>query len=425
MATSTSGVGRSRRRRALVAAFLLAAAGLFVAHWLPKAGHYYSMRQMVQSGPSRPQYDFFQYYSAGNNWRLGLDPYAPVVSGPGAMPIPRSGSVSGFIYPPAILPLLGELSGLDYERARVVWLGVCLSMMLLPLALGVALARDRRWEVAALGALLFAASDPVLFHIRQGQIDMIVAGLAVTAFLLYGRLRSWPSAVLFAVAIAIKLTPAVLVLALVAYRRDWPLLLKTMTAGLAVIALSLLVVQPHLYADYITTVLPSASGGNPFFHNQSLLRGWSHLDVWAKYASLGGYALVVAAAAVAGRGLRPAGPTDAGRSAITSPMLQLQALAVMGILLFSPLSWRMAFVWAVVPMALVLAGASWTGRCLHYALVAAAAALMCLPVWDRPVLDSLETIGAAVAATGLLAALLVGRPAGPELDQRRLSTQRA
>jgi hypothetical protein len=31
---------------------------------------------------------------------------------------------------------------------------------------------------------------------------------------------------------------------------------------------------------------------------------------------------------------------------------------------------------------------------------------MCLPVWDRPVLDSLETIGALLAGAGVLAALL-------------------
>ena len=31
---------------------------------------------------------------------------------------------------------------------------------------------------------------------------------------------------------------------------------------------------------------------------------------------------------------------------------------------------------------------------------------MCLPVWDRPVLDSLETIGALLAGVGVLSALL-------------------
>jgi hypothetical protein len=390
----------------LIAALVLAAAILFAVRWLPTARDYYDLPQPVQTGAALPQYDFFQYWAAGHNWRAGFDPYDPLTSTPGAIAIPRSETRSGFIYPPAILPLLGQLSRLDYDQARALWLSLCLAALLCPLALGVVLARGRRWETAALGALLFAASDPVLFHLRQGQVDMIVAGLAVTAFLLWGRLRSWPSAVLFALAIAIKLTPLVILLALVAYRRDWPLLLKTAGAGAAVIAVTLIAVPPHLYAEYVTAVLPAASGGNPFFHNQSLLRGWSHLDVWAKYASLAGYALIVVAAAVVGRGRRPATTERSDGAGLTSAGLQLLAFAIVGVLLFSPLSWRMAFVWAVVPMALVLAGAPWSGSRPQYGLVACGAALMCLPVWDRPVLDSLETIGAVVAGAGLLAALL-------------------
>jgi hypothetical protein len=410
MATTSKPAGRAGRsaaRRVLIAALFAAAAALFIAYWLPTAREHFGHLQMVQSGPSRPQYDFWQYYAAGHNWRLGADPYAPVPNVPGAIPIPRSTAISGYIYPPAALPVFGALSRLTYDQARAVWLAVCLTALVCPLALGVALAHGRRWETAALGALLFTASDPILFHIRQGQIDMIVAGLAVTAFLLYGRWRSWPTAVLFALAVALKLTPVVVALSLVAYCRDWRLLGKTALAGLGVAAASLVVVNPSLYWEYLTVVLPAASGGNPFFHNQSLLRGWSHLDVWAKYASLIGYALVVAAAAVAGR--RGTDRDTTGSGSLTSRSLQLLVLAVMGVLLFSPLSWRMAFVWAVVPMTLVLAAAPWQGARWQYALAAAGTLLLCLPVWDAPVLDSLETIGAVLAAAGALAALLSDR----------------
>ena len=400
--TVTSGVGRTGRRRALIAALFLAAAALFVLHWLPTARAYYD----------KGQFDLYQYYAGGHNWRAGFDPYKPLVDTPGALAIPRSDTISGFIYPPAILPLLGQFSRLDYDAARAVWLPLSLAALVCPLVLGVLLARGRRWETAALGVLLLTASDPVLFHIRQGQADMLVCGLAITAFLLYGRLRSWPSAVLFAAAIAVKLTPLVVVLALVAYRRDWRLLLKTLAAGCALLAASLLFVSPHLYAEYVTTVLPQASGGNPFFHNQSLLRGWSHLDAYAKFASLAGYGLVVAAAAVAGRGRRSDG-TEPSPAGLTSGMLQVLAFAVVGVLLFSPLSWRMAFVWAVVPMTLVLAAAPWHGTRWQYALVVCGAALMCLPVWDHPVLDSIETIGALVAGAGVLAALLAARVGSP------------
>ncbi len=146
-----------------------------------------------------------------------------------------------------------------------------------PLLVGAALAPGRRWVTLGAGLLLLFVSNPVLFHIRQGQVDMIVAGLAVTGYLLYGRLRSWPTAVLLAAAVSIKLTPLVLVLALVAYRRDWRLLVKVALVAAGLWLASLTVVHPRLYVEYLTTVLPAASEGNPFFHNQSLLRSWSHL----------------------------------------------------------------------------------------------------------------------------------------------------
>jgi hypothetical protein len=239
-------------------------------------------------------------------------------------------------------------------------------------------------------------------------VDLIVAGLAVTAFLLYGRLRSWPSAALFAAAVAIKLTPAVIVLALVAYRRDWPLLLKTLAVGVIIFAASLLAVQWELYVEYASKVLPLVSRGNEWlYHNQSLLRGWGgQLAQWTKYASLAGYAFIVVVSGMAGRvWSRLSNTTSTGRSLASGDPYVL-ALAVVGVLLFSPLSWRMAFVWVVVPMTVVLAGAPWRGSRLQYVLVGAGAALMCLPVWDFVFLDALETIGALLAGAGLLGVVL-------------------
>lgn len=423
-AAAPAGSPRSGWRRALLAALFAFAVVLFVVRWMPTAERYYELSQPVQSGAPRPQFDFFQYYAAGTNWRLGLDPYSPEAHGLGAMPIPRSTTLSGFIYPPLILPALAQLSRLGYDSARALWLALSLAALLCPLVLAIVLAGGRRWELAAVSAVIICGSDPVLFHIRQGQIDMIVSGLAVTAFLLYGRLGSWPSALLFAVAVAAKLTPAVLVVALAAYTRDWRLPAKTLAAGLALIAVSLLLIDPHLYVRYVSDVLPEVSAGNPFFHNQSLLRGWSHTGALAKYASLSGYALVVAAAAVAGRRRPPAVPEAAP---LPAPLLHLLAFAVTGILLFSPLSWRMAFVWSVVPMALVLAFSSWAGHRVQLALVAAGTGLMCLPLWDRPFLDSLETIGAVLAGAGLLWLLLAADgtdPAGWDHGQRHASVSR-
>jgi hypothetical protein len=397
----------------VVASLLCTACLLFALWWAPTAARYYEKPQPLQTGTWAPQYDFFQYYAGGHNWRAGFDPYRDHPGAPGALANGRGGGISGYIYPPTFLPVLGLLSRLDYDQARALWTALGLAALAVPLALGVWLARGRRLVTAALGILLIVASDPVLFHVRQGQTDMLVAGLAVSGFLLYGRARSVPAAVLLAAAVLIKVTPLVLVLATVAYYRDWRFLLKTLVAGLAVVAVSALLVHPSLYVEYVIRVMPTVSEGNPFFHNQSLLRGWSHLSEQLKYASLAAYALVVMVAWACGRE-RPTSRLERASGPPASADLQLLALVTVAVLLFSPLSWRMAYAGAVVPMALVLAAAPWTGRRWEYVLAAAGTVLMCLPVWDAPLLDSLETMGAGLAGAGLVAALAFkARPRGP------------
>jgi hypothetical protein len=413
------------RRRLLIGIVFLCAAILFAVRCYPTAVRYYDAPQMNQTGTMMPQYDLFQYYAAGHNWRAGFDPYAVLRDVPEAISIPRdyrSRTISGFIYPPVLLPLLSELSRVGYDDARALWLWISLAALLLPMVLAAALARGRRWETAALGMLLIAASDPLLFHIRQGQVDLIVAAFALTAFLLYGRLRSWPSAALFACAIAIKLSPLVVLLALVVFWRDWRLLVKTFVVGVALVTLSLIVVPWGLYVEYVSRVMPEISHGDWLYHNQSLLRGWGgYLTAWTRYVSLLGFALVVTASALSARVWRRTGSVAGGGSPLAGGSSYVLAFAVLGVLLTSPLSWRMAFVWTIVPMTLVLASVPWHGTRFQYSLVAAGALVMCLPLWELPLLDALETIGALLACAGLLGVLLRPRfqgedPAGFAVD---------
>jgi hypothetical protein len=396
--------------RSIVVVTLLCAAALSSALWWSRtAVTYYEKPQAVGADRWVPQYDFFQYYAGGHNWALGLDPYRDHPEVEAAILFSRGGGITGYIYPPTFLPVFGLLSRLDYDTARAVWTALGLGALAASLAIGVAVARGRRVVTLSLGILLVLVSDPVLFHIRQGQIDMIVSGLAVSGFLLYGRARSVPTALLLAAAILVKVTPLVLLLSMAAYYRDWRLLIKTSVAGIALVGLTALVVHPSLYIEYVGRVMPLVSTGNPFFHNQSLLRGWSHLGSALKYASLAAYALVVALAWACGRA-EPSRRSSGASEALVSRDLQLLALVTVAVLLFSPLSWRMAFAGAVVPMTLVLAAAPWTGRRWQYALIAAGTVLMCLPVWDAPVLDSLNTIGACAAGAGLVASLAGLRP---------------
>ena len=143
-----------------------------------------------------------------------------------------------------MLPVFGALARLGYDDARHVWFGITMAFLALSVGVAVAVTPGRRLEVLTAAVLLTMCSYPLLFHVHQGQIDLIVAALSVSAFLLYPRWQGWPAAALMALAILIKVTPVLLLAAMVLYFRDIRFLLKTLACLAAGLALSLLTRLP-------------------------------------------------------------------------------------------------------------------------------------------------------------------------------------
>ena len=157
----------------------------------------------------RPNYDFFVYYVAGRDWRLSLDPYSRhPEQGEFDYATGTTGKLDRYIYPPTLLPLYGALSSLSYDTARSIWLAVNILTFCAAVAVAAALARARWLEVVTAAALITSAMFGFLYAMRQGQIDLFVSSLAIIAFLLYGKARSWPTAVLLALAMLTKVVPS-------------------------------------------------------------------------------------------------------------------------------------------------------------------------------------------------------------------------
>jgi len=77
-------------------------------------------------------------------------------------------------------------------------------------------------------------------------------------------------------------------------------------------------------------------------------------------------------------------------------------LAVLLMLLFSPLAWQMAYVWVIVPLALVLVAAPPRGKEWAALVLAVGAAFLCLRMWPYRVLDMTNIIGVAIAVICLM-----------------------
>lgn len=348
-------------------------------------------------------FDFFQYYAGGHNWRLGLDPYVNHPDEPTAIQHPRheDKTISGYIYPPTVLPVFGALARLDYHDARHAWFGITVAFLALSVAVAVLLTPGRRLELITAAVFLTMCSYPLLFHVHQGQIDLVVAALSVSAFLLYPRWRGWPSAALIAIAILVKVTPVLLLAVMVLYFRDVRFLIKALICLAAGLALSLLAVAPHLYVEYVGTTLPRISGSSPDRFNQTVVRFWSSWPVLAKGVSAFGYAALLFLSYVVGRSSRRL----AGPEREVDPQTEGRAvllLAALMTLIFSPLAWQMAYVVAIVPAAVLLVAPPPRRRPWAPVAIGLGAALMSSRIFDVQVLDLLNVLGAAVVVLTLL-----------------------
>jgi len=387
-------------RRTICILLLLLAGLLAVNFWVPIV---HSSFDDTASGIGVPQHDFFQYYAGGHNWDLGLDPYLNHPGDARAIHHPRLHfpQISGYIYPPTVLPLMGALAHYRYDTARTIWLGLNAGLFALLIGCAVFVSKGRRLEVLTACVLLTLVSFPFFYHVHEGQIDMIVAALTIGAFLLYPRWHGWPSAALLAVAIATKVSPVLILAVMVAYFRDWRFLLKTLACGAAVFAVSLAFVDFALYREYVVKMLPIIAGSDPSRYNQTPLRFWYQYPSVVRFASLLGYAALVFLAWAAGRNSRRLGAgerlvdTGTERNAVL-------LLAVLLMLLFSPLAWQMAYVWPIVPLALLLVAPSPGGRQNAVLVLGAAAVLLGMQTWPYRVLDMTNVIGCGVGVICLL-----------------------
>ena len=259
----------------------------------------------------------------------------------------------------------------------------------------------RRLELLGVTLLLTMASYPFIYHVHNGQVDLIAAAFAISGFLLYPRWRGWPSAALLALAIATKVTPVLILAVMVVYFRDWRLALKALLCGLALAAGSLIWVHVGLYREFLFTTLPSIAVSDPSQFNQTVLRYWWKYPLVLKAVSALGYLallFLVYVAAATGAGRRCPDEVDQERRERYAVLL----LAVLFMLFFSPLAWQMAYVWPIVPLALVLTARPPAGRPAAVVVLGVAAALLCSRIFDVRVLDLLNVLGAAVAMLALM-----------------------
>ena len=149
----------------------------------------------------------------------------------------------GYYYSAFFALLLSPLGALPVEKASTLWgtAQILFTAFLLVAPLRFLVRRSRLYGLAYY--LMVITSLPVLHSFRWGQVSVLIAALAISSFRLHAKGRRGSSALLLALAAAIKYYPAAFAVYYL-YKRDWKALRAFLVLLAAFLALPAAFVGP-------------------------------------------------------------------------------------------------------------------------------------------------------------------------------------
>ena len=160
---------------------------------------------------------------------------------------------------------------LSFASALNTWNVVMAILLVLAVLISLSLGgvRIRANLALMLGVGLFSYA-PVSDSLAAGQIGSLILFLLAVAVWLLSRNRIWPSALCFALATLIKLTPILAVPILIIHRR-WKWLLAYAVCMISLVIFSVWQAGWIAHQVYLREVLPSISSGAPIYTNLSIV----------------------------------------------------------------------------------------------------------------------------------------------------------
>ena len=320
--------------------------------------------------------DSFVYYEAVRQWLDGGDLYSWYAN--------PAQHLWPFTYTPLAAWVIAPLTWMSYQSATVLLIvatplcaAVTTYAVLRRLGVGSWMAHTLSPWLALIGVI---ALEPFPKTMEYAQVNAILMALvAVDLFLVPERSR-WRG-VLSGLAAAIKLTPAVAILVLLA-RREWRAA-ATMAGSTVGLTLLAALAAPAESWEFFTSAMwdPGRAGFADYSGNQNLkgaiARGLPEAAwnlTWAVCSLLA----VVAAWFLCRRldRLRGAGRAAGGTGQDDGLVLSLQISVVMVLgLLISPISWSHHWVWCL-PVLMAVAAAAWRWRSTALGVAGAAGFLV-------------------------------------------------
>ena len=209
--------------------------------------------------------DFNVYYHASRDVIAGRDPYKNSLS-----------EWTPYLYPPLLAELLVPLALLPLTVAAYIWFLISAFSVIGTGAMCARMlpeSRAPKWFVAA-GAMVIVFRF-VLDNFNLGQVNAMVTALAVAHVVLYARGKKFWSALALAIAVSIKLTPAIFLVYHIAKLRLRYAIACTALVG-AITALSFLpmgTAAPIAFSEFANRTLRNEQGYNLADPGNQSLRG--------------------------------------------------------------------------------------------------------------------------------------------------------
>lgn len=226
-------------------------------------GFYFARRS--GSDPEVYGNDFNVYYHASREVIAGRDPYQNSLS-----------EWTPYLYPPLLAELLIPLAALPLTVAAYIWFLISAFSVIATAAMCARMLPETRapqWFVAA-GAMAIVFRF-VLDNFNLGQVNAMVTALAVAHVFLYARGKRFWSALALAIAVSIKLTPAVFLVYHIAKLRLRYAIACIVLVG-AITALSFLTIGtsvPGALSEFANRTLRNEQGYNLADSGNQSLRG--------------------------------------------------------------------------------------------------------------------------------------------------------
>lgn len=309
------------------------------------------------SNPDAYSNDFNVYYHAAREVISGADPYQHSL-----------GDWTPYIYPPLLAELIVPLGLLPVPAAAYLWFLTSAASIAAAAWMSASLAVDedqqRETELSSRRAAIAACAVIVVLRFvldtfNLGQVNAIVAALAVAHIYLYTQNRKALSAIVFVLAVSIKLTPALILLYHIARSRlKFAVACAVLLAGITVVSfLPFGSSAPDTFRTFWNRTVRNEQGYDFAFSGNQSLRG--------AVSRLRGQDAGGSSNQNTGQSRSPADPMTLLISlallvpAVSAAVRARSELAAVSpffccMVLLSPLSWKAHFVMLILPVAYLL-----------------------------------------------------------------------